>query len=54
MRVFNLFWIRRHKCNNVFGHVTTKTLLLDTAVFLLMGSHHCRTKDSYRQSHSLV
>jgi len=26
--------------------VITKTLFLDTAVFLLMGSRHCRTKDS--------
>ena len=31
-----------------------KVLFLDTALFLQVGSHHCRIKDSNNKSHSFV
>jgi len=31
-----------------------QVLFLDTALFLQVGSHHCRIKDSNNQSHSFV
>jgi len=39
--------------NSMFGSLP-KVLFLDTALFLQVGSRHCRIKDSNNTSHSFV